>query len=101
MVNWFDRKSEEDQDYLSIHSTLGEIEATKEGKKIMEEINRTMVEKMAGGMGKGVKVSPEMAKMALRQPLSKLLAQGGITQDSSMAEKLDAMLRKIRKVKNV
>lgn len=101
VVNWFDRKSEEDQDYLSIHSTLGEIEATKEGKKIMEEINRTMVDKMAGGMGKGVKVSPEMAKMALRQPLSKLLAQGGITQDSSMAEKLDAMLRKIRKVKNV
>ena len=100
VVNWFDRKESEDDEFLSINSTLGEIEATEEGRKLMEEVNRSMMEKMAGGMGKGVKVSPEMAKMALRQPLSKLLAQGGLSQDSDAVERLNATLRKIRKVRN-
>ena len=100
MVNWFDRKEREGDEFLSINSTLGEIEATEEGRKLMEEVNRSMMEKMAGGMDKGVKVSPEMAKMALRQPLSKLLAQGGLSQNSDAVERLNAMLRKIRKVRN-
>ena len=100
VVNWFDRKESEDDEFLSINSTLGEIEATEEGRKLMEGVNRSMMEKMAGGMGKGVKVSPEMAKMALRQPLSKLLAQGGLSQNSDAVERLNATLRKIRKVRN-
>ena len=52
---------------------------------------------MAGGMGKGVKVSPEMQQMALRQPLSKILAQGGIDSESNVALNLDKALRRIKK----
>ena len=41
--------------------------------------------------------SPEMQQMALRQPLSKILAQGGIDSESEVALNLDKALRRIKK----
>lgn len=96
VVNWFDRKDEDD-DYLSLSSTLGEINRTEEGKKLVSSLMNNLQNSMAGGMGKGVKVSPEMQQMALRQPLSKILAQGGIDSESEVALNLDKALRRIKK----
>ena len=96
VVNWFDRKDEDD-DYLSLSSTLGEISRTEEGKKLVSSLMNNLQNSMAGGMGKGVKVSPEMQQMALRQPLSKILAQGGIDSESEVALNLDKALRRIKK----
>ena len=94
--NWFDVKNEDD-DYLSINSTLGEINGTEEGAKLVSSLMNNLQNTMAGGMGKGVKVSPEMQQMALRQPLSKILAQGGIDSESNVALNLDKALRRIKK----
>ena len=96
VVNWFDRKDEDD-DYLSLSSTLGEISRTEEGEKLVSSLMNNLQNSMAGGMGKGVKVSPEMQQMALRQPLSKILAQGGIDSESEVALNLDKALRRIKK----
>ena len=96
VVNWFDRKDEDD-DYLSLSSTLGEINRTEEGAKLVSSLMNNLQNTMAGGMGKGVKVSPEMQQMALRQPLSKILAQGGIDSESEVALNLDKALRRIKK----
>ena len=70
---------------------------TEEGAKLVSSLMNNLQNTMAGGMGKGVKVSPEMQQMALRQPLSKILAQGGIDSESNVALNLDKALRRIKK----
>lgn len=96
VVNWFDRKKEDDG-YLSINSTLSEINKTKEGAELVAALMNNLQNSMAGGMGKGVKVTAEMQQMALRQPLAKILAQGGFDSESEVSLNLDKALRRIKK----
>ena len=100
--NWFDEPAESeesgtDSDYLSLNSTMAEVNATAEGKAILDGMMAAMNAKTAGGMGDGVKIPEAMQAIIARQPLKKLLTQGGIDLDSDEAKKLQAALSKIRK----
>ena len=100
--NWFDEPAESeesgtDSEYLSLNSTMAEVNATAEGKAILDGMMAAMNAKTAGGMGDGVKIPEAMQAIIARQPLKKLLAQGGIDLDSEEAKKLQAALSKIRK----
>lgn len=97
--NWFDEDEVfEKEGYLSINSTYGEIMANPEGKALLDSMMSKMTENAAGGMGKNVKIPKVMQKLVARQPMKKLLAQGGFDKDGKMAEQLNAALSKIRKV---
>ena len=97
--NWFDEHSEEEADngYLSINSTLGEIQAVPEGAAIIERIMESMKRSTAGGMGADVKISPAMQAMVARQPLKKLLQQGGMDIGSEDVTRLNEALSRIKK----
>lgn len=97
--NWFDEHSEEEADngYLSINSTLGEIQAVSEGAAIIERIMESMKRSTAGGMGADVKISPAMQAMVARQPLKKLLQQGGMDIGSEDVTRLNEALSRIKK----
>lgn len=97
--NWFDEHSEEEADngYLSINSTLGEIQAVPEGAAIIERIMESMKRSTAGGMGADVKISPAMQAMVARQPLKKLLQQGGMDIGSEDVIRLNEALSRIKK----
>ena len=97
--NWFDEKEDEaaDDDYLSINSTMAEISATPAGKAIVDRMMAQMNANTAGGMGKNVEIPEAMQKIIARQPLKKLISQGGMDPDSDMIKGLDAALRQIKK----
>ena len=97
--NWFDENSEEEADngYLSINSTMGEIQAVPEGAAIIEKIMESMKRSTAGGIGADVKISPAMQAMVARQPLKKLLQQGGMEIGSEDVTRLNEALSRIKK----
>jgi beta-galactosidase len=97
--NWFDEPEgpEEKEGYLSLNSTMGEIQATEEGAALLASMMRQMSDGAAGGMGKGVQMTGAMQKMIARQPLKKLLVQGGMELDGDMARQLNAALNRIPK----
>lgn len=98
--NWFDEKEEEpveDNGYLSLNSTMGEIQAQPAGAIIIEKMMKQMQKKTAGGMGENVTISPAMQAMIARQPLRKLLQQGGMDLEGEEIKALSKALSKIRK----
>ena len=98
--NWFDEtpaEDEADNGYLSINSTMAEIQAVSEGAAIIERIMEQMKKRTAGGMGANVKISPAMQAMVARQPLKRLLEQGGADVSEDMLKQLNAALSRIKK----
>ena len=98
--NWFDEKEEEpveDNGYLSLNSTMAEIQAQPAGAIIIEKMMKQMQKKTAGGMGENVTISPAMQAMIARQPLRKLLQQGGMDLEGEEIKALSKALSKIRK----
>ena len=99
--NWFDEDVEEmakEDGYLSINSTMAEIQAVPEGAAIVNKIMEQMQKNTAGGMGANVKISPAMQAMIARQPLKKLLQQGGMDIDSESFKNISEVLSKIKKL---
>ncbi len=99
--NWFDVQAEdesaEDNEYLSLNSTMAEIQAVPEGKAIIDNMMAVMNSKAAGGMGEGVKIPKAMQAIIARQPLKKLIQQGGMKLDSPEIRNLEMALSKIKK----
>ncbi|MBE5827813.1 MAG: glycoside hydrolase family 2 protein, partial [Butyrivibrio sp.] len=97
--NWFDKadEPEEKEGYLSLSSTMAEIQATPEGKAILDRMMAAMTAKTAGGMGEGVEISEAMQQMIARQPLIKLLQQGGMDIESDDIKALSNALMNIKK----
>ncbi|MCQ2982467.1 MAG: hypothetical protein MJ178_06915 [Treponemataceae bacterium] len=98
--NWFDEEpapSASDDGYLSLDSTMAEIHATAEGAALVDRMMAAMSANAAGGMGKDVKIPAAMQKIIERQPLRKLISQGGMDPDSDMIKGLEAALKKIKK----
>lgn len=99
--NWFEEPKEEpvseEGEYLSLNSTMAEIQATEEGAALLAQMMKQMQGSVAGGMGKNVKIPKAMMAMIARQPLKKLLAQGGIDAEGEQAKMLAAALGRIRK----
>lgn len=98
--NWFD-EPEENADgregYLSLDSTMAEIQATEQGAALLERITSQMTGKTAGGMGEGVAIPEAMQKIVARQPLRKLLQQGGMELAPEKLQELNAALNQIPK----
>jgi len=99
--NWFDEPNEDEVDdqFLSLNSTMAEIQAVPEGAALLNQMMKQMQNNAAGGMGKDVEVPPSMMAMIARQPLKKLLAQGGMEVDGEQAKMLAAALARIPKKK--
>lgn len=99
--NWFDEPKEDEVDdqFLSLNSTMAEIQAVPEGAALLDQMMKQMQNNAAGGMGKDVEVPPSMMAMIARQPLKKLLAQGGMEVDGEQAKMLAAALARIPKKK--
>lgn len=99
--NWFEEVPEEEADdnFLSLNSTMAEIRATEEGAALLDQMMKAMQGSVAGGMGENVEIPKAMQEMIARQPLKKLLAQGGIEPDGEQAKMLAAALAKIPKNK--
>lgn len=99
--NWFDEpevsENSADSDFLSLESTMAEVNAVPEGKAILDRMMAAMNSKTAGGMGEGVKIPKAMQEIIARQPIKKLLVQGGIDLDSKEALGLQKALSAIRK----
>lgn len=98
--NWFDEtedEEEEDDGYLSLNSTMGEVKKTPEGAALLERMMSQMTANVAGGMGKGTKIPKAMQAVVDRQPLKKLLVQAGMDLDSEAAKQLKAALSRIKK----
>lgn len=98
--NWFDETQKEDEadnGYLSINSTMAEIQAVPEGAAIIERIMEQMKKRTAGGIGANVKISSAMQAIIARQPLKKLLEQGGADVSEEMQKQLNAALSRIKK----
>lgn len=98
--NWFDAPEDngEDKDgYLSINSTMGEIQATEQGAALLAGMMSQMSGKTAGGMGEGVEIPEAMQKMIARQPLKKLLQQGGMELEPEKLQRLNQALNQIPK----
>ena len=99
--NWFDEPQEDEQaeedGYLSLNSTMAEIQATPEGAALLENMMKQMQGSVAGGMGKNVKIPKSMMAMIARQPLKKLLAQSGMDTAGEQAKMLAAALARIPK----
>ena len=72
--NWFDEPKEDEVDdqFLSLNSTMAEIQAVPEGAALLDQMMKQMQNNAAGGMGKDVEVPPSMMAMIARQPLKKL-----------------------------
>ena len=58
-----------------------------------------MNSKTAGGMGEGVKIPQAMQAIIARQPLKKLIQQGGMDLESPEIKKLEMALSMIKKAK--
>ena len=56
-----------------------------------------MASKTAGGMGDGVELSPSMQAMIARQPLKKILTQGGMDLNSDQVRDFNAALNQIKR----
>lgn len=99
--NWFDEPEEEEMDdnFLSLNSTMAEIQSTPEGAALLDQMMKQMQNNTAGGMGKDVEIPPSMMAMIARQPLKKLLSQGGIDAEGEQARMLAAALARIPKKK--
>ena len=100
--NWFDEEKEEEkpnEGFLSLDSTMAEVEATEAGKALLDKMMQAMQQNMAGGMGKDVKIPKAMQLIVARQPLKKLLAQAGMDVNSEQAKQLAAALSRIPKKK--
>ncbi|WP_026671059.1 glycoside hydrolase family 2 protein [Butyrivibrio sp. AE3006] len=100
--NWFDEKDEEvsnDSEYLSLSSTMAEVNAVPEGKAILDNMMAAMNSRTAGGMGEGVKIPKAMQAIIARQPINKLLKQGGFDADSPEVKALEKALSQIKKAK--
>ena len=97
--NWFEEEEgqEEDDGFLSLNSTMAEVRAVPEGAALLDRMMSMMASKAAGGMGEGVEIPEAMQKIIARQPLKKLIAQGGMEADSEPVKALEAALKKIRK----
>ncbi|ADL34424.1 glycoside hydrolase family 2 Gh2E [Butyrivibrio proteoclasticus B316] len=97
--NWFDKadEPEEKEGYLSLSSTMAEIQAIPEGKAILDRMMAAMTSRTAGGMGEGVEISEAMQQMIARQPLKKLLQQGGMDIESDEIKALSNALMNIKK----
>jgi beta-galactosidase len=98
--NWFDEDESEgdiDDDYLSVNSTMAEIKASPEGAALLQRMMAAQSDKT--GMAAGAKIPAAMQKMIDRQPLKKLMAQGGMEVSDEMIAQLNAALQKIKKVK--
>jgi beta-galactosidase len=100
--NWFDDADDEgdaaaDNDHFSLNSTMAEIEAHPEAKAIIDGLMEKMKKNTAGGMGEGVKITPAMQAMIARQPLKKILQQGGFNLDEEKLKQLNNMLGKIKR----
>ena len=76
---------------------MAEIQATPEGKVILDRMMAAMTAKTAGGMGEGVEISEAMQQMIARQPLIKLLQQGGMDIESDDIKALSNALMNIKK----
>ena len=99
--NWFDEPKEDEVDdqFLSLNSTMAEIQAVPEGAALLDQMMKQMQSSAAGGMGKDVEIPSSMMAMIARQPLKKLLAQGGMEVDGEQAKMLAAALARIPKKK--
>ena len=98
--NWFDAPGDNGDDregYLSINSTMGEIQATEQGAALLAGMMSQMTGKTAGGMGEGVAIPEAMQKMVARQPLKKLLQQGGMEPEPEKLHQLNQALNRIPK----
>ena len=98
--NWFDEDESEgdiDDDYLSVNSSMAEIKASPEGAALLQRMMAAQSDKT--GMAAGAKIPAAMMKMIERQPLKKLMAQGGMEVSDEMIAQLNAALQKIKKVK--
>ena len=95
---YFASRIAKEDGYLSINSTMAEIQAVPEGTAIVNKIMEQMQKNTAGGMGANVKISPAMQAMIARQPLKKLLQQGGMDIDSELVKNLSEALSKIKKL---
>ncbi|MCR4588177.1 MAG: glycoside hydrolase family 2 protein [Lachnospiraceae bacterium] len=100
--NWFDTPKDDfdaAEGTFSINNTIAEISEVPEGKALVDKMMAEMKANTAGGMGEGVSLSPAMLAMIARQPLKKLLVQGGVDLDSEKAKQLNAALNRIKRVK--
>lgn len=97
--NWFDEPENdmEKKGFLSVNSTMAEIGATEEGAKFLEGFMSKMKNNTAGGMGKNVAITPAMQAMISRQPLSKIMSQGGGDFTEEQIKQINGMLNKIPK----
>ena len=79
VCNWFEEPQEESEKeeggYLSLNSTMAEIQAVPAGAALLAQMMKQMQGSVAGGMGKNVKIPETMMALIARQPLKKLLAQ--------------------------
>lgn len=97
--NWFDPPKADPMDkegFLSINSTLGEIQATEGGKRLLEG----MMSRRPGANSEAAKqaqANPAMQAMIARQPLKKILSQGGMNLSEDQLKELNAMLNRIPK----
>lgn len=98
--NWFDTPGDNGEDkegYLSVNSTMGEIQATEQGAALLAGMMSQMAGKTAGGMGEGVAIPEAMQKIVARQPLKKLLLQGGVELEPERLQQLNMALNQIPK----
>ncbi len=98
--NWFDEEddtADEKAGFLSVNSTMAEINATEAGRTFIENIMKKSQTSMAGGMGQGVKISEAMQAMIDRQPLKKLLAQSGMKISDEELQNINQALNQIPK----
>lgn len=98
--NWFDEpenEAEEREGFLSLNSTMAEVQATEEGAALLEQMMKQMQGSVAGGMGKDAKIPKSMMAMIARMPLKRLLAQAGMDLESEQAKALGSALSRIPK----
>ena len=94
--NWFDPPKADPMDkegFLSINSTLGEIGATEEGAKFLAGL----MSQVPGSQSATKQQNPAMQAMVARQPLKKVLQQGGFKMSEEQLEALNAKLNMIPK----
>ena len=76
---------------------MAEIRDVPEGKAILDRMMAAMTSRTAGGMGEGVEISEAMQQIIARQPLIKLLQQGGLDIESDEIKALSNSLMSIKK----
>ncbi len=91
--NWFDEPKDglDREGYLSVNSTMGEIGATEAGSRILNGL----MGRLKGAADAAKQVNPAMQAMIARQPLKKVLQQGGFNLDENQIRELNKMLNKI------